>query len=199
MSPVGIGSLDGLRRRARVLGLVDRVPPVVKGVVKEDFVAVLLAGGTALLHDVPQRRCGLEEPELWLEVLLAVLLGLTRPEGIGPVHEHLGRKGIYAVLPDLELPVGGRPEREVASEIPLRRVLAEDPGRRVQHRHTLVVPGPAHVREVTLKPRSLAHALEISWSAVSALAPVVEDARMKDGVHPELGEGPPQREERGIV
>jgi hypothetical protein len=101
MTPVGIGSLYGLRRRARILGLVDRALPVRVGVLEEDHVAVLFAGGAALLGDVPQRRSRLEEPQLRLEVLLPVHLRVYRPEGIGAVHEHLGRQGVDAVLPDL--------------------------------------------------------------------------------------------------
>ena len=55
--------------------LLDGVLPVTVGVLGEDHVAVLLAGRAALLHYVPQRGRGLEEPELRLEVGLTVLLG----------------------------------------------------------------------------------------------------------------------------
>lgn len=38
MTPVGVGSLYGLRRRAWILGLVDRALPVRVGVLEEDHV-----------------------------------------------------------------------------------------------------------------------------------------------------------------
>lgn len=59
---MGVGGLDGFRRRPRVLGFFDRVLPVVEGVTVEDHVSVLLAGWAALLHDVPQGRRRFEEP-----------------------------------------------------------------------------------------------------------------------------------------
>src|SRR5215203_6202511 len=141
VSPVGVGDLDGLRRRARVLRLLYGTLPVRVGVLVEDHVAVLLARRVALPHDVPQRSRRLEEPQLRLEVLLAVHLGVYRPEGVGAVHEHLGRQGVYAVLPDLELPIAGGPEREVTSEVPGFGVPSEYPGRHAHHRDALVVPG----------------------------------------------------------
>jgi hypothetical protein len=101
MTPVGVGNLYGLRCRARILGLVDRALPVQVGVLEEDHVAVLFAGGADLFGDVSQRRSRLEEPRLRLEVLPPVHLRVYRPEGIGAVHEHLGRQGVDAVLPDL--------------------------------------------------------------------------------------------------
>src|SRR5215212_3279191 len=113
MSLVGVGSLDGLRRRSWVLGLLYGVLPVRVSVPVEDHVTVLFAGGTALPDDVSQRCHRLEEPELWLEVLLTVHLWVHRPEGVCAVHEHLWRQGVDAMLPDLQLPVGGRPEGEV--------------------------------------------------------------------------------------
>src|SRR5918998_861773 len=152
VSLVGVGSLDGLGGRPRVLGLLDSGLPVVEGVAIEDHIAVLLARRTAFSYDVPERRRRLEEPQLRLEVLLTVHLRGHRPEGIGTVHEHLGWQGVYAVLPDLKLPVGGRPEGEVAPDVPSRGVLPEYSGRYAHHRDALVVPRPAHVREMSLEP-----------------------------------------------
>src|SRR5215213_9031001 len=196
---VGVGGLDGLRRRSWVLGLTDGVLPVIGGVPVEDHVAVLLAGGAALLNDVPKGGRSLEEPELRLEVLLAVHLWIYWPEGVGAVHEHLGWQGVYAVLPDLELPVVWGPEGKVHPQVPVRGVVAEDSCRHAEHGHALVVPGPPYVREVALEPRRLAHGLEVGRPTVGALAPVVEDARVKDRVHAQIREGSPQPHERRVV
>src|SRR3712207_7822169 len=43
-------------------------------------------------HDVPERGSGLEEPQLRLKVLLAVLLRLARPEDVARVAGHLERE-----------------------------------------------------------------------------------------------------------
>src|SRR3712207_6485861 len=128
VSLMSIGGLDGLRRRSRILWLLYGVLPVVESVLEEDHVAVLFAGGTAFLDNVPQRRSRLEEPELRLEIGLTILRGLHRPEGVCAVHEHLMWQGVDAALPDLQLPVGWRTEREVDPEIPVLGVLSKDPG-----------------------------------------------------------------------
>src|SRR5215212_11930420 len=103
------------------------------------------------------------------------------------------------MLPDLELPVGGRPEREVHPEVPVSGVLAEDPGRRLEHRDALVVPRPPDVGEMTLEPRRPSHRLEVGGPTVGALAPVVEDAGVEDRVHAQLRELAPQPQERRVV
>ena len=86
---VGVGDLYGLKGRSWILGLLYGVLPVGVGVLVEDHVPVLLARRVALPHDVPEGGGRLEEPELGLEVLLAVHLGRGRPEGVGTVHEQL--------------------------------------------------------------------------------------------------------------
>jgi hypothetical protein len=102
--------LHGLRRWAWILGLLYGALPVRVGVLEEDHVPVLFAGRAALLHDVPQRGRSLEEPQLRLEVLLAVFLGLAGPEHVARVEEHLGRQGIDTVL-RLACSVVGLPKR----------------------------------------------------------------------------------------
>jgi hypothetical protein len=69
---MGVGHLDGLGGRSRVLWLRYGVLPVVESVPKKDHVPVLLARRAALRDDVSERRRRLEEPELRLEVLLTV-------------------------------------------------------------------------------------------------------------------------------
>src|SRR5918911_1985038 len=90
---VGVGYLDRLWGRSRILWLLYGGLPVVQSVLEEDHVAVLLSRRAALGDDVPQRGRRFEEPELGLEVRLAVHRRLHRPEGVGAVHEHLGRQG----------------------------------------------------------------------------------------------------------
>src|SRR5215207_8533276 len=191
--------LHGLRRWAWILGLLYGALPVRVGVLEEDHVPILFAGGAAFLHDVPQGGRRLEEPQLRLEVFLAVLLGLARPEDVARIEEHLGRQGIDATLPDLQLPVCGGPEREVHLETPFLGVHLHEVGSYVEDGDALVVPRPSDVREVALEPWHLVDLLVIGRAAVTAFAPIIEDARMKHGVHPQLGEGLPQREEQGIV
>src|SRR5829696_6087096 len=173
---VGVGSLDGLGRHSRVLRFLYRVLPVRVGVLVEDHVAVLFAGTAALLHNVPQSRRRLKESQLRLEVLLAVHLRLYWPEGVGAVHEHLGWQGVDAMLPDLQLPIIGSSEREVAPEVPARGVITEEPCAHAEHGDALVVPWPPYVRDVALESRRLAHGFEVGRPTVGALAPVVEDA-----------------------
>src|SRR5215207_122559 len=185
--------LYGLRRWAWILGLLYGALPVRVSVLEEDQVAVLFAGRAALLHDVPERGRRLEEPQLRLEVLLAVFLGLARPEGVARVEEHLGWQGIDTVLPYLELPVGGCSEREIDLETPFVGVHLHELRSYVENGDALVVPRPSNVREVALEPWHLVDHLVIGRAAVAAFSPVVEDAGVEDGVHPELGEGLPQR------
>src|SRR5215208_4918174 len=186
--------LYGLRRWAWILGLLYGALPVRVGVLEEDHVPVLFAGRAALLHDVPERGRSLEEPQLRLEVLLAVFLGLAGPEHVARVEEQLGWQGIDTVLPYLELPIGGGPEREIDLETPFVGVHLHKLGSYVQDGDALVVPGPSDVREVALEPWHLVDHLVIGRAAVTAFAPIIEDARVEDGIHPELGEGLPQRE-----
>jgi len=58
----GVGRLYALRRRTWSLGLADGVLPVGVGVLVEDHVSVLFAGGAAFFDDVAQRGRRLEEP-----------------------------------------------------------------------------------------------------------------------------------------
>src|SRR5215210_2733013 len=91
MTVMGVGHFYGLGGRSGVLWLLYGALPVREGVPVEDHVAVLLARRATFTYDVPERRRRLEEPQLRLEVLLTVHLRGHRPEGVGTVHEHLGR------------------------------------------------------------------------------------------------------------
>ena len=85
----GSRRLNRFKSRARSLGLVDGVLPVGVGVLEENLVAQPFAGDAALRLDVAQRGRRLEESQLRLEVLLAVLLRLTRLEDITRVAGHV--------------------------------------------------------------------------------------------------------------
>lgn len=89
MFPTGPGGLNGFGSRAWVLRLAGSVLPVVVGVLEEDLIAQLFASKVPFFHDVLERGCGLEEPLLRLEVLLAVLLRLIRPEDNTRVAGHV--------------------------------------------------------------------------------------------------------------
>src|SRR5215204_5099011 len=91
MTVMSVGHLYGLGGRSGVLGLLNSGLPVREGVAVEDHVAVLLARRATFSYDVPERHRRLEEPQLRLEILLTVHLGIYRPEGVGAVHKHLGR------------------------------------------------------------------------------------------------------------
>ena len=60
--------------------------------------------------------------------LLAVLGGVHRPEHVGPVHDRGRRQRVDRPLPDLELVIGGRPERDVDLENLVGGVAAEHAG-----------------------------------------------------------------------
>jgi hypothetical protein len=63
--------------------------PVGVGVLEKDLIAQLFASKVPFFHDVLERGCGLEEPQLRLEVLLAVLLRLAGPEDVARVARHV--------------------------------------------------------------------------------------------------------------
>ena len=134
-----------------------------------------------------------------MKVLLTVFLGLARSEDVARIEEHLSRQGVDCMLPDLQLPVCRWPEREVDLETPFIGVHVHEVGSYVEDGDALVMPRPPDVREVALESRHLMNHLVEGRAAVGALAPIIEDARVKHGIHAELGEGLPQREESRIV